>query len=254
MLSAESSDQRDRALLARYREHGDEAAREQLAAEWVPVCKRLVQRFRRKGDSADELVGVAMLGLAKAIDRYDLSRTSPFGAYATPTILGEVRRYIRDQGWTIRVARSAQERIVAINRKLPELTQTLGRSPTVREIAASIDATPEEVVDALDAESVRVPASLASSGPDDTQTSTLEDAVGELDVAYEKVENQADLGPELRSLPTRERTIVYLRFVSELSQAEIASRLGISQMHVSRLLRKSLAELRERSAEQGSSS
>jgi RNA polymerase sigma-B factor len=184
------------------------------------------------------------VGLVKAIDRYELDRGTAFSSFAVPTILGEIKRHFRDTGWTLRVPRAVQERRMKVNRAIPVLTARLGRSPTTAEIAEQIQATSEEVLEALEAAVAYEPVSLdATPGADEDET--WAQSVGGDDPGYELVEHSATLSPALRALPERERLIVHMRFVQDMTQSEIAARIGISQMHVSRLIRKALEAMRE---------
>jgi RNA polymerase sigma-B factor len=190
---------------------------------------------------------VASLGLVKAIDRYELDRGTAFSSFAVPTVLGEIKRYFRDSGWTVRVPRAIQERRLKINKAIPALTGQLGRSPTTGEIAEFIQASSEDVLEALEAAVAYEPVSLdtAPSGEDDDEG--WAQALGEEDPAYEIVEYEASLAPALRTLSDRERLILHLRFAEDLTQSQIAERVGVSQMHVSRLIRKALQDLRDAS-------
>jgi RNA polymerase sigma-B factor len=239
-------DRRDRWLLERYHRHGDGAAREQLARRWMEIAEALVRRYRGRGGDVDDLMAVAALGVAKAIDRYDIERTSTFGQFAVPTILGEVRRHYRDNGWGLRPARSVQERTLAVGNLLPKLSQELGRSPTTAELAARLHCSAEEILEALDAQGLQALPSLQGkiNGNGDPDTPTLGDTIGADDAGFERSETRATLAPALLGLPAREREILRLRIQDDLTQAQIAQRVGISQMHVSRLLRRTLAHLR----------
>jgi RNA polymerase sigma-B factor len=230
-------------LLRRYRD-GDMAARDQLVEQLRPLAVRLAGRYRHTTESQEDLEQVAYLGLLKAIDRFDPELGS-FTRYAVPTILGELKRHFRDRGWGVHVSRSLQERFLRVGNAIDELTGKLGRSPTPRDIAAATGFTLEEVLEALDASSAYAPAALDAprgSGEADDE-GTLVDTLGATDARYELVELSASLAPALRALPERERLILHLRFAEDLTQSEIAERIGISQMHVSRLLRRSIDRL-----------
>jgi RNA polymerase sigma-B factor len=183
------------------------------------------------------------MGLLKAIDRFDPERGS-FTQYAVPTILGELKRHFRDRGWGVHVSRSLQERVLKVGKSIDELTGKLGRSPAPRDIAAATGYTLEEVLEAMDAASAFTPAPLdAPRGDGEDEGVTLGESLGATDERFELVELGAALAPALRKLPERERVILHLRFVEDLTQSEIAERVGVSQMHVSRLLRRSIERL-----------
>jgi RNA polymerase sigma-B factor len=243
-LSGAKRNDEERRLFRAYLEGGDLGARERLVARFLPLARQLARRYGNAGESMDDLIQVASLGLVKAIDRYELDRGTAFSSFAVPTILGEIKRHFRDTGWTLRVPRAVQERRMKVNRAIPTLTARLGRSPTTAEIAEQIQATSEEVLEALEAAVAYEPVSLDTT-PGDEEDETWAQSVGERDPGYELVEHATTLGPALRALPERERLIVYMRFVQDMTQSEIAARIGISQMHVSRLIRKALEEMRE---------
>ncbi len=222
----------------------DEPDRE-LVESLLPLARRLAARYRHAGESREDLEQVAYLGLVKAVDRYDPD-AGPLVRYAVPTILGELRRHFRDQGWGVHVPRSVQEHLQTVNRCTERLTARLGRTPTAREIADAARLTVEEVSEALDAGASYTPAALdAPRRGGEPDARSLGDALGESDRNYELVELGESLGPAFRDLPRREQAIVRLRFFEDLTQAEIAERIGISQMHVSRLLRRALEKLHD---------
>src|SRR6187549_3657893 len=187
--AAGSRSEEDRRLLIRYHRHGDQAAREQLVQRLLPLARRMARRYRRSDEPLDDLVQVATLGLIKAIDRFDPSRETAFSSYAVPTMLGELKRYFRDNGWAVHVPRGMQERVMRVDNCVKEMSRKIGRSPSVAEVGATI-------------------------------------------------------APTLQALPARDRIVLHLRFVEDLTQAEIAERVGVSQMHVSRLIRRALERLR----------
>jgi RNA polymerase sigma-B factor len=245
-LSAGKRTDEERRLFKAYLEHGDLQARERLVERFLPLARQLARRYGNSGQSMDDLVQVASLGLVKAIDRYELDRGAAFSSFAVPTILGEIKRYFRDSGWTVRVPRAIQERRLQVNRAVPVLTAKLGRSPTPAEIAEQIQATSEEVLEALEAALAYEPVSLDTApGGDDDDDAGWSQAVGEEDPAYDVVEYGASLAPAMRTLPPRERLILHLRFVEDMTQSQIADKIGVSQMHVSRLIRKALETVRE---------
>lgn len=213
--------------------------RQHLVEAQLPLVHHLAQRFRGRGEPYDDLVQVGTIGLLNAVDRFDPERGS-FTGFAVPTILGEIRRHFRDRGWALRVPRRLQELGRQVSEARESLTQQLGRSPTVQEIARQLDVDPDLVLEALDSASVYATVPLPST-PEEGEMAPL----GFIDSGLELVEHRATLRPLLARLPTRERRILALRFVRGLSQSQIAAEVGVSQMHVSRLLARSLAVLRE---------
>ena len=229
-------------LLQRNRD-GDLAARDQLVRHFMPLAKRLAGRYRHTGESQDDLEQVAYLGLIKAIDRYDPD-LGPFVRYAVPNILGELKRHFRDKGWGIHVPRSLQERFLKINEAIEYLSGRLGRSPTPQDVAGYTGLQLEEVLEALQAATAYTPVTLDASHPGDPEGErTLGDSLGGDDRRYEYVELGSAFAPAFHALPQREQEILGLRFREDLTQSEIADRVGVSQMHVSRLLRRSLDRL-----------
>lgn len=223
----------------------DPSARDALTQRFLPLAQHLARRFAGRGEHVDDLTQVASLGLLKAIDRFDPDRGVRFATYATVTIVGELKRHFRDRGWGVRVPRSVQEAAMQVNRVMAKLWQELGRAPTVADLAARTDLSQEQVLEALDASRSYTSASLDEPvGESGTVTADL---IGGDDARYEVSDEWLAMAPKLRLLPERERRILYLRFFQDMTQAEIAEDIGISQMHVSRLLTKSLEQLRERS-------
>jgi len=237
----------DQHLLRRYHLHGDLKAREELITMYMPLVRSLARRYASRGEHFDDLVQVGAIGLIKAIDRFDLSRGVELTTYATPNIVGEIKRYFRDKGWSVRVPRGLQELNIRVNKMIDELTPKLQRSPTIEEIAAASNATPEEVLEALESSqaynSVSLQASPTSDPGDDE--SALVDYLGGDENAYDTMEDRTMLAPGFAKLSARERYILHLRFFEGLTQSQIAVRVGISQMHVSRLIRRALEQLRE---------
>ena len=232
-------------LFKRLRETEDPALREELARLHLPLVEYLAKRFKDRGEPLDDLVQVGSVGLLKAIDRFDLERGVEFSTYATPTIVGELKRYFRDKGWAVRVPRRLQELSLRLNKVVAQLTQDLGRSPTVPEIAKATDVTEEEVLEALESGQAYSTTSLdAPTGNDDEDTPHRLDRMGEEDIALDNLEYFASLAPLIEQLPEREREILYLRFFKGMTQSRIAEHVGISQMHVSRLLSRILEFLR----------
>ena len=239
------STREDRRLLLRYHEHGDAAAREELVERFLPLARQLARRYQRTNEPLDDLMQVASVGLVKAIDRFDPKRGTAFSTYAVPTILGELKRYFRDSGWAVHVPRGMQERVLEVNRAVTELSRTLGRSPTPAELASETDLTLEEVLEAMEAATAHDSVALdAPRSSEEDEGESVAERLGAVDPGYELAEYSATLGPELSALPERDRLVLHLRFVEDLTQSEIAERIGVSQMHVSRLIRAALAKLR----------
>jgi RNA polymerase sigma-B factor len=237
--------EREELLFNRYLVMGDMAAREKLVERFLPLARRLARRYERASEPLDDLVQVASVGLVKAIDRFEPDHGTGFSSYAVPTILGELKRHFRDAGWALHVPRGMQERVLKVNEAIEHLSGPLGSSPSPQQIAAELRLPVEEVLEAMEAgaayDTVSLDAPLRSS--DDDRTS-LADAVGSEDDRLDLVEHSASLGRALKAMPERERSILYLRFAEGLTQVEIAERVGISQMHVSRLIRRALERLR----------
>ena len=226
-------------------------ARDELVRLHLPLVEHLTRRFLNRGEPYDDLLQVGTIGLIKAIDRFETERGVEFSTYATPTIVGEIKRHFRDKGWAIRVPRRLQELRISISAATAELTQDLGRSPRISEIAARIGVTDEEVIEGL--ESSNAYATLSLDAPESTEDSAMSmlDMLGDDDEALEHVENRATIKPLLEQLEPRERHIVTLRFFRGMTQSQIAAEVGISQMHVSRLLAKTLQQLRESLTDDG---
>ena len=221
----------------------DAAAREELVRRFLPLAEYLARRFSGRGESHDDLFQVASLGLLNAIDRFDTERDVQFTTYAAATIVGEIKRHFRDKGWAIRVPRRLQEVGLRMNSVLPELSQELGRAPTVEELAAKSDATPEEILEAMEASQAYSTSSLDAPAGDDAAAPI--DVLGSEDESMTLLEEWATVAPAVRRLPKRERTVLYLRFFRGLTQSEIARQVGVSQMHVSRILAQTLRTLRD---------
>jgi RNA polymerase sigma-B factor len=240
----------DRELLRRYHDQGDLQAREQLIEQYMSLVRSLARRYSYRGEQLEDLVQIGAIGLIKAIDRFDLDRGVELTTYATPNIIGEIKRHFRDKGWSVRVPRGLQELNVQLSRLIEQLTVQLGRSPTIAELAKAADSTDEEVLEAL--ESGRAYSSLSLStgggGDSDEELDPLE-SIGEEEHEYEVSEDRAVLAPGFRALDDRERRILHLRFFEGLTQSQIAQQVGISQMHVSRLIRRSLEKIRAEIAE-----
>lgn len=222
------------------------AEREKLVNQYIGLVEFLARRFRNRGEPLEDLIQVGTIGLLKAIDRFDLEREVEFSTYATPTIVGELKRHFRDKGWAVRVPRRLQELHLELTKIVGHLGQELGRSPTVAEIAEAANTSEEQVLEGLEIAQAYNFASL--DAPIDTEeggTTSFADQLGSEDEQLENLEYRASLAPEMEKLPERERRILYLRFFKGMTQSEIAERLDISQMHVSRLLNRTLAGLRE---------
>jgi RNA polymerase sigma-B factor len=236
----------DRRLLVRYHEKGDAAAREELVKRFLPLARQLARRYQRTNEPLDDLMQVASVGLVKAIDRFDPERGTAFSTFAVPTILGELKRYFRDSGWAAHVPRGMQERAMKLEQTVEALHRKLGRSPSTKDVAAELGQTEEEVLEALEAQSAYDAVSLEQQRSDQSPGGdTLADMLATEEESYELVEYQATIAPALRALPARDRMILHLRFSEDMTQSEIAERIGVSQMHVSRLIRQALSRLRE---------
>jgi RNA polymerase sigma-B factor len=234
----------EQALFRRYQGDGDLGAREELVHRFLPLAERLARRYKRRGDGVEDLVQVASVGLVKAVDRFEPERGTAFSSYAVPTIVGEIKRHFRDQGWSVRLPRAMQERVLKVESAMAELAVNLGRSPTPAEVANVLELSTEEVLEAQDAATAYDAVSLDAQRPgDDEEGPALQHAVGEEDERFELIELGSAIAPTVRAMSDREREILRLRFVEDLTQSEIGERLGISQMHVSRLIRRSLNRL-----------
>jgi RNA polymerase sigma-B factor len=225
-----------------FRRLPDPAVREQLVERFLPLARHLARRFARRGESVEDLTQVADLGLLNAIDRFDPDRGVQFTTFAAVTITGELKRHFRDRGWSVRVPRSLQESALLVHRTLETLWQDLGRSPTVSEIAKGADLSEEAVIEAMDAIQAYSPASLDAVVSEDG--TPMSETMGHTDPSFEVAEGWASVAPALEKLPDRERRILYLRFFKGMTQTEIAQEIGISQMHISRLIAQSLERVR----------
>ncbi len=219
--------------------------RNQLVRMHLPLVEHLARRFRNRGEPLDDLTQVATIGLIKSVDRFDPERGVEFSTYATPTVVGEIKRHFRDKGWAVRVPRRLQELRLALTTATAELSQQHGRSPTVHELAEKLGISEEEVLEGL--ESANAYSTLSLDVPDtDDESPAVADTLGSEDEALEGVEYRESLKPLLEDLPPREKRILLLRFFANMTQSQIAQEVGISQMHVSRLLARTLAQLREK--------
>ncbi|MFI5932960.1 SigB/SigF/SigG family RNA polymerase sigma factor [Actinoplanes sp. NPDC051494] len=219
------------------------AARSQVVGQWLPLARHLARRYAGRGEPLDDLVQVAVLGLLKSVDRYEPDR-GDFGAFAVPTIIGEIKRHFRDRTWAVRVPRRLQELRQAISAATCTLTQTLHRSPTVVDVAAYLGISEEDVIEGLEgSRAYRATPLSAPAGPGDARE--LSELLGADEDGYAQVEARMAIGPALAGLDERERTIVVLRFFGNLTQTQIAEHVGISQMHVSRLITRALETMRD---------
>ena len=238
--------QEDRRLLIRYHREGDPAAREQLVTRFLPLARQLARRYQRGGEQLDDLIQVASLGLLKAIDRFDPARETAFSSFAVPTILGELKRHFRDKGWSVRVPRDLQELAVKVDRVGDEMSRELGRAPTPAELAERTGTTLEQVLEAREASAAYRAVSLdRPRSEDDEEGDSFADAFGVVDPGFGLAEDAATVERLMRVLSDREREVLRLRFEEDLTQSEIGQRVGVSQMHVSRLIRQSIARLRD---------
>ena len=233
------------ALLVAYHRDGDESAREQALVELMPLVRALASRYAGRGEPIEDLVQVGSIGLIKAVDRFDVDRGVDIASYAVPTIVGEIRRHFRDKAWAMHVPRRLKELSLRLSRTLDQLTTELGRSPTIAELAAAAGVDEEDAIDALDSMNAYSTRSLHAPF-DDSSDDSLSERLGVDELGYAEVEEGSIVSAGLDALDERERQIVELRFFHELTQSQIASEIGISQMHVSRLLRRALATMRGR--------
>ena len=238
--------ERTRQLFLRLSSEHDADVRDELVVSHLNLARYLALRFAHRGEQLDDLVQVATLGLIKAIDRYDPHRGVEFTTYAAPTIIGEIKRYFRDKGWAVRVPRRQQELNLVVNREIERAALELGRSPTVADLANRLGVTEEEIIEAQELGQMYNLLSLDSelATTRDAKTSTLIDYLGREDPELAMLEDRANLERGLRALDPRERVILYLRFFENLSQADVAKRFGVSQMHVSRLQARALHKLK----------
>jgi RNA polymerase sigma-B factor len=244
-------DAEDRALIRRCQQEGSGEIRRQTVEAFMPLARSLARRYHRGEEPLEDLEQVAALGLLKAIDGFDPDRGTAFASFAVPTIVGELRRHFRDKGWAVRVPRDLQELALAVQRKADEMSTEFGRPPTAQELADRLERTVEEVMEAREALRAMRPASLDRPvGAADDEDDMPMQRIGDIDPAYERAEESVTLAHLMRGLPERERRILALRFGGDLTQSEIGKRLGISQMHVSRLLRRTLEELEQQARDE----
>jgi RNA polymerase sigma-B factor len=220
--------------------------REKIVERCLPLADHIARRFEGRGEPRDDLVQVARVGLVNAVTRFDVEAGSDFVSFAVPTIMGEVRRHFRDNSWSVKVPRRLKELHLRLGGATADLSQRLGRAPTATELAAELDMDRDEVVEGLVAGSSYNTLSIDSGGgSDDDDVRAIADTLGDVDAGLDRIEDREALRPLLEALPERERMVLVLRFFESMTQTQIAERVGISQMHVSRLLAKSLARLRD---------
>jgi len=241
-----------RELFVQYRIEGDEVARDELVEMYLNLVKYLASRFRNRGEPIDDLIQVGTIGLIKAIDRFDIERAVEFTTYATPTIVGELKRYFRDKGWAIKVPRRLQELSFKVNQAIDALTQRYQRTPTVPEIAEYLEVTPDDVLEALETSEAYNFVSLETDrNSDGSDSFSILEYIGKDDVLMSVVDDRTTLSAALKQLTPTEQQVLYLRFFQGMTQTEIARQLGISQMQVSRLLRRTLRVMRENLVPEG---
>lgn len=243
--------ERTRELFRRYKEEGDEEAREQLVMSHLNLVRYLASKFKNRGEPLDDLIQVGTLGLIKAIDRFDPERGLEFTTYATPTIMGEIKRHFRDKGWSVRVPRRLQELSAKVNQATDELTAELQRSPSVEEIAEHVGASVDEVLEAMESSSAYSSVSLETSSSAEEDAPTILDRYATDDEDLVASDDRMIIQEAMKDFSPREREIIQMRFVEGLTQVEIAKKLDISQVQVSRLLRKTLKKLQEKIDPQG---
>lgn len=239
--------ERTRELFRRYKEEGDEDARQQLIVNHLNLVRFLAARFKNRGEPLEDLVQVGTIGLIKAIDRFDPSRGLEFTTYATPTILGEIKRHFRDKGWSVRVPRRLQELSAKVNQATDELTNELQRSPSVEEIAQKIGVSVDEVLEAMESSSAYSSVPLEGSGSgDDDEAPAVIDHYASVDEDLAASDDRMVLEDAIKDFSPREQEIIRMRFVDGLTQVEIAKKLGVSQVQVSRLLRRTLKKVQDK--------
>lgn len=239
--------ERTHELFRLYKEKGDEEARDQLIVSHLNLVRFLASKFKNRGEPLDDLVQVGTIGLIKAIDRFDPERGLEFTTYATPTILGEIKRHFRDKGWSIRVPRRLQELSAKVNQATDELTVELQRSPSVEEIAAKLGVGAEEILEAMESSGAYTSVSLEAGGSsEDDEAPALIDRLGSVDEDLDASDDRMVIDDAIRDFSPREQEIVRMRFIDGLTQVEIAKRLGVSQVQVSRLLRRTLRKIQDK--------
>jgi len=233
-------------LFVRWQKHGDQRAREELVERFLPLARKLARRYAGPREPFEDLMQVASLGLVKAVDRFDTQRGTAFSSFAVPTILGELKRYFRDLGWSVHVPRGAQELALKVEEAQQQLTTKTGRPPSVQDLALYLEMSIEDVLEALETASAHHSTSLDAPREDgEEESGSLADAFGEEDDRYELIDASVTIAAAARQLSARERRVLVLRFVEDLTQTQIADQIGVSQMQVSRILRRALSRLRE---------
>jgi RNA polymerase sigma-B factor len=233
-------------LFVRWQKHGDQRAREELVERFLPLARKLARRYAGPREPFEDLMQVASLGLVKAVDRFDTQRGTAFSSFAVPTILGELKRYFRDLGWSVHVPRGAQELALKVEEAQQQLTTKTGRPPSVQDLALYLEMSMEDVLEALETASAHHSTSLDAPREDgEEESGSLADAFGEEDDRYELIDASVTIAAAARQLSARERRVLVLRFVEDLTQTQIADQIGVSQMQVSRILRRALSRLRE---------
>lgn len=236
----------NRELFVRWQRDHDQRAREELVDRFLPLARNLARRYAGAREPFEDLLQVASLGLVKAIDRFDVDRGAAFSSFAVPTILGELKRYFRDLGWSVHVPRGAQEQALKVQEAQERLTTKTGRPPTVHDLALYLELEVEDVLDALETAAAHHSASLDAPREDrDDESGSLVDVFGEEDRRYELIEETTTISAAAKELTPRERRVLALRFAGDMTQTQIAEEIGVSQMQVSRILRRALGQLRE---------
>ncbi len=234
------------ALFLRWHRHSDTRSRDELVRRFLPLARKLARRYAGAREPIDDLIQVASLGLVKAVDRFDPTREIAFSSFAVPTIAGELKRYFRDLGWSVHVPRGAQEMALKVEQARQQMASRSGRSPSVNELAQYLEWSVEDVLDALEAGSAHHSVSLDAPTDDgEGEVGSLAQSLGEDDERFETVDDRVTIAAATRRLPARERKVLYLRFVEDLTQTQIADLIGVSQMQVSRILRRAVAQLQD---------
>lgn len=230
-------------MLALFHKEGDLGARAEVIERFVPLARSLAARYTRSREPLEDLVQVACVGLVKAVDRFELDRELTFATFAVPTILGELRRHFRDTGWDLHVPRGLQERALKVDHASQDLALEYGRSPTPKEISESTGMSLEEVTEAMQARSTASETMSLDQPAAGQDEGSITDVIGDEDERFDLIDHTVTIAPILHALPERERKILHMRFAQDMTQAEIADHIGVSQMQVSRLLRRSIARL-----------
>ncbi|MDY2788147.1 MAG: SigB/SigF/SigG family RNA polymerase sigma factor [Atopobium sp.] len=238
--------QRTHELFRNYKEKGDEEAREQLIVNHLNLVRFLAAKFKNRGEPLDDLIQVGTVGLIKAIDRFDIERGLEFTTFATPTILGEIKRHFRDKGWSVRVPRRLQELSAKVNQATDTLTEQLQRSPSVEEIAEYLNTSVDEVLEAMESSSAYSSVPLEGGSSDDEEAPSVIDKYASEDTALSTADDRMVIEETIRDFSPREQEVIRMRFVEGLTQVEIADKLGVSQVQVSRLLRRTLKKIQEK--------